>query len=667
MPVKNTLIHYFIVALLATLSVKHDWLWLAGLALYLGFVLAKKMAPMVIMLLVAVFFLGYAQFYQINDQNYEIIQGTVASIEDNHAIIATARTRVLVYFDEADFDNDDQVGLTLAPMSDTSYKNPWGFNYPEYLKTQGISQVAWMTGSTLIKSNYGVKDFLASRFPGNNQVDSYSKMFIMGVKDEDIDSAGMVELSIIHLFALSGMHLDYLKELLKKVFGFFVGRTYLDIISYAIIGIYLLNIPFNIAFTRAFGMGLFWWLFNKSCSKLDCFALVGLVFLLKNPYMIFSLSFIFSFAIYLILLLLGSQKFSDIIIYLGALPLMVAVNYRINLVGMILALVIGPFVKWFYLAIVVNAMLANSLAVVIDVFISTFENILALSWRFSLFLNFGHPSPVFLGIYYFYYFIMVARISGNLPITKDLIRLLGFGVAYSLFLQFNPIGQVVMIDVGQGDCFLVRQPFNQGNILIDTGGNVSFDIAKNVTVPYLRALGVFELDYVILSHDDFDHSGAYESLKQLMPIKKTITQAQGEIVVGQVHLDLLELPEYDNKNDNSVVVHTKINDLYYLFLGDVSKTVEQDIVNNYPDLPVDVLKVSHHGSNTATSEILLQTFKPKIALVSVGAGNPYRHPNQEVISLLESYGVTIFRTDQDGSLAIRYLPFGRNYLFPYRL
>ena len=100
---------------------------------------------------------------------------------------------------------------------------------------------------------------------------------------------------------------------------------------------------------------------------------------------------------------------------------------------------------------------------------------------------------------------------------------------FSLLLMFylkpfyNIEGKVVMIDVGQGDCFLIQQPFNKGNILIDTGGLQTRDLASTTLVPYLNSQGIYKLDYVFISHDDFDHNGSYDSLSKQIKIDNTIT------------------------------------------------------------------------------------------------------------------------------------------------
>ena len=90
-----------------------------------------------------------------------------------------------------------------------------------------------------------------------------------------------------------------------------------------------------------------------------------------------------------------------------------------------------------------------------------------------------------------------------------------------------------------------------------------------------------------------------------------------------------------------------------LFTGDISKEVELKILKDNPYLKVDVLKVSHHGSNTSSCEEFIQSLDLEIAIISVGKNNLYNHPNQEVINVLDKYGVTIYRTDISGTIKIK--------------
>ena len=90
----------------------------------------------------------------------------------------------------------------------------------------------------------------------------------------------------------------------------------------------------------------------------------------------------------------------------------------------------------------------------------------------------------------------------------------------------NPVSSLTMIDVGQGDSFLLKLKHNKGNILIDTGGELPYDdkepydIAKNITIPYMQAEGIDKLDYLIITHGDFDHAGM--TLNLIKNFKKAV-------------------------------------------------------------------------------------------------------------------------------------------------
>ena len=222
-----------------------------------------------------------------------------------------------------------------------------------------------------------------------------------------------------------------------------------------------------------------------------------------------------------------------------------------------------------------------------------------------------------------------------------------------------------MIDVGQGDCFLIQQPFNQGNILIDTGGLRNKDLASLTLVPYLRSQGIFELDYVFISHDDFDHCGAYESLSNQIEIKHTVKKYQEKMKIGNIEIEMLKSDVSSNdNNDTSLVIKATINDLVYLFIGDASNLVEKDLIKKYPDLKVDVLKVSHHGSTTGTCSEFLEVVRPKIALISCGKDNRYGHPSDAVLRRLEDYDIKIYRSDLMGMVKIVYYG-DDNYIYPW--
>lgn len=78
------------------------------------------------------------------------------------------------------------------------------------------------------------------------------------------------------------------------------------------------------------------------------------------------------------------------------------------------------------------------------------------------------------------------------------------------------------------------------------------------------------------------------------------------------------------------------------------------IIHDYPALQIDILKVAHHGSKTSTGEAFIDTVQPRFALISAGRNNRYNHPNEEVLDILERYGIQVYRTDEDGAIQFYY-------------
>ena len=108
---------------------------------------------------------------------------------------------------------------------------------------------------------------------------------------------------------------------------------------------------------------------------------------------------------------------------------------------------------------------------------------------------------------------------------------------------------------------------------------------------------------------------------------------------------------YDNENDNSNILYFEFNKYKFLFMGDSSKIVENDILNKYDLDNIDVLKVGHHGSKTSSGKEFIDEINPKYSIISVGTNNRYGHPNDSVLDNLELS--KIYRTDQDGSIMFK--------------
>ena len=167
-----------------------------------------------------------------------------------------------------------------------------------------------------------------------------------------------------------------------------------------------------------------------------------------------------------------------------------------------------------------------------------------------------------------------------------------------------------MIDVGQGDCTLITLPFHQGAVMIDIMGSRYRNIPKEVVVPIVKAKGYQRLDALILTHDDFDHSGGKEELLKELNVTRIIDHKdKAEPIKGLPLVFLLRDYKGKDSNDNSIVTYMQTDQLKALFMGDAGTEAEAALLQRY-DLAVDVLKVGHHGSDTSSSLSFLHELQP---------------------------------------------------------
>ena len=250
--------------------------------------------------------------------------------------------------------------------------------------------------------------------------------------------------------------------------------------------------------------------------------------------------------------------------------------------------------------------------------------------------------------------------------------------------------RVVFLDVGQGDAAYVEVPGGP-RLLVDAGpgGPRRFDVGERVVAPFLWNRPVGRLDVVAVSHSDPDHSGGVSAVMRGFRvgeiwengrwepgsedalravtgagIPRRMLAAGQRIAIGSAQLTVLNPgrapgdparePTGDptRENDASLVLRLDWNDVSFLFTGDVSWRAETDIVEGALPLRADVLKVAHHGSRFGSSAPFLDAAGPRVAVVSAGARNPFRHPTPEALARLRAAGARVYRTDRDGAVIV---------------
>ena len=209
---------------------------------------------------------------------------------------------------------------------------------------------------------------------------------------------------------------------------------------------------------------------------------------------------------------------------------------------------------------------------------------------------------------------------------------------------------VYFINVGQGDSILIQNHNN--TVLIDTGGNINFDMAKETLIPFFKKKQIKKIDALITTHNDYDHAGAAPSLIQNFRVNKYLNKKEDfPYKAGDIYLENLNDMKGKDENDSSLVFNLHFMNKYFLLTGDAGIDVEKYLIKKYPDLDCDILKAGHHGSDTSSCEDFIKKVTPSEAIISCGRKNSYKHPKASVIKTLEKYNVKIRYTMEEGTIA----------------
>jgi len=230
--------------------------------------------------------------------------------------------------------------------------------------------------------------------------------------------------------------------------------------------------------------------------------------------------------------------------------------------------------------------------------------------------------------------------------------------------------KVTYLNVGQADSILIQ--VDNENMLIDAGNN---NDGKGI-VKYLKDNNITKLNYLVGTHAHEDHIGGLDDVinsfdveKFFMPDVLTTTKTFEDVIdaleskqvrfetpkigdefnLGSANVKVIYVGEdSSNLNNTSIVLKVTYNNVSFLFMGDLEKDIEEQLLDS--DISSTVLKVGHHGSSTSSSDKFISLVNPKYAIISVGKNNSYNHPKKVVLDRLNKYNITTLRTDELGTI-----------------
>lgn len=606
--------------------------------------------------------------------------------------VKNKETVIATYYDsKCNFKLGDKVkvlGEFKLPNTNTS---DYLFDYRKYLKNRRIFYLIEVSSIKRIESNNNIYYYLKQKLIDRLDYNPYLFTFILGDKsylDSSIKRSYQSN-GISHLFCISGMHTALLISIISRLLKRFkLNENNSFIVTTIILVIYLFLVGLSPSILRAV---LFYIIFSINrinyfyIKPTNLFFLVLSISLLVNPYYIYDVGYLYSYSIsFALIKMLGFLQTNNyfktlfktsILSLLISLPITLYNFYEINILSIFYNLIFIPIISLIIFPLSLLVVIIKPLIPIYNLLIKIIEDLSLLFSKISLGKLLFKRLPI--TIYIIYFIIIIIYLYK----PKRLILLvLFFLLTIHFFIPYFDSNFLKVIDVGQGDSSLIH--YNHKNILIDTGGITSYYkktdgiVFNNTLSPLLKSSGIKRINYLILTHGDYDHMGEAINIIENYKVDKVIFNCGdynylekelirvlnkknikyytciNELNVSNNKFYFLQTIDFDDENDNSNVIYTELNNYRFLFMGDASTRTEEEIIKEYNLPKIDALKVGHHGSKTSSSEEFINTIKPKYSIISVGKDNKFKHPNKEALENLSNS--RIYRTDKDGTLTIAF-------------
>lgn len=638
----------------------------------------------IIIFIITLLYTNYYPFkskYTKDDKEFIGIVTKYEVKEDKITIEIKAKEKLLITYkyQDKEFNNlsyGDKIkvkGTLITPSKNTNQNT---FNYQKYLYYKKIYYLVEATSINKIANNhnylYTIKNTLyqkINKLKSSNYIKTL--LFCDNTLSKEIKESYRIN-GISHLFSVSGMHINFFVSI---IYLYLNKITYNKRIKYLITNIfiitYLILFPSS-SLLRSAVMSILYsinYLLKLKIKKIDILFLTLGVSLLINPFIIYDLGYIYSYTITFFLVLSSStlkkkNKINKIIYisflsFLVSIPITIYNSFEINIISILLNIILVPIISIIILPLTILTYIFPILDSILYLFTNTLETISLFISKINI-TKIIFPKPSLL-IIVLYYIIFLLSYQNKKYFYLNIILLIIIYISPYLNSNF----EVVMFEVGEADCHLIKYPYNKNTILIDTGKN-EYKI-KNEVIPYLKSIGIKKIDYLIITHGDEDHIGGSITLinnfqvKNVILNKGTFTDLEKELIknlnkkkipyqinINKINLSnhtiyLLNNTKYNNENDNSIITYFTYQKYKFLYMGDASITTEDNLLENYNLNNISILKVGHHGSNTSSSKDFISQINSSISLISVGKNNIYHHPNKEVINNLSKS--RIYRTD----------------------
>jgi competence protein ComEC len=213
--------------------------------------------------------------------------------------------------------------------------------------------------------------------------------------------------------------------------------------------------------------------------------------------------------------------------------------------------------------------------------------------------------------------------------------------------------RVTVLDVGQGDAIVIEAPDGRAMVVdAGTGGPWRLDAGERVVAPFLWSRGILQIAATVITHADADHAGGIAALQRLVPSRETWDARSPRPFGGAWITPLAAETASTRVNDHAIVLRVDMGLASILLASDIEMAAERALVEAGIPLAATVLKVPHHGAATSSTPPFLAAVRPAAAVISVGARNPYGHPDPGTLTRLAGAGARVYRTDRHGAIVL---------------
>lgn len=561
-------------------------------------------------------------------------EARIIKMSENYVIAQGKRHKIILY-NLVDVKLDDLIQFEGEYKKIEQNSSFYNFNYQTWANHQSIYYQMYVKSFKVLQQGHTLRNKIMRKIDDVPivRVKNFMKQSLFGIDSEAISS------DFAFFFISSGMHYSAFLAILRKFLGYLTEEDRVEGILFVVEVFGALCFHFSFIFFRVLMNHLLRFFVKEQKERLG---IGSCLCLLYDPYCLSRLSFAFVFMRQLVGCF-NPLKGIAIKRFFGFVYIQLIYFKQFLLIQYLLFKPLR-FIFGFLYALIWITFIFPPLSIILNILLLNVDWILAQATYFKEFKIVGFPPHL---VSFFVLYCLFA--TNQKQCRSHLLYLAGLLIVMPLMQLYHPFGEVSLINVGQGDSVLIRAPYGKENVLLDTGSLKNYAALK----VFLQAKGIRQIDTLIISHGDEDHNGAQEILMKDFKVKEIIDKKQQIFHSSRIAFQfLLSDHQYPENNENSLIGLLTYNQLNFLFLGDIPTSVEKALLDDYPDLKVDIIKLAHHGSKTSTSTRLLTTLKPAFVLISSGLNNRYNHPSKEVIQELDQFLISWLDTQKSGDISI---------------